>query len=684
MARIINKLFILIFLLIASPCFGATYTVTQTGAGADYSAATFNSESGDFSDDTFYFSGTITTRIIPAIYGTSGHPVILDGYQAGDFDPWGGGTDNCILSGSTAGVRIAGGLDYITVQDFRATGGGTSYAIMSVYNTTSSTNVSIGITFQRNYVYDANLNLFLAYTIVGGNGYQNSSYLTLDGNRMVGYGKSTDATQGLNFARADDLVLKNNEFGGGGASNCTSDNVIEFHDVNRGLVEYNYIHSAYNQSGIAIKELSNLVNNDVIVRFNKFYNNGSTTDNGRGISLTMNAGYSNHDIYLYGNYIYSGADFGIDIHRGNYNVHVWSNIISNNDRNGIILWTASGYLPEHDIFIYNNTIYGNETDDTGSTEEDRTGIGIRESSADDIFIKNNILMNNRPNATTYQQWASSSTIGAGESDYNTLYYTGQTASYYYDSAIRTLATMQEGTYSLETNSEIADPGFTNAAGSDFTLTAAGTPGVDLSQQFQVTVQGVTYTMNYHDGLDPDNTDWTTMPPTVATVDRNNYQWNRGAYVYFSETGSPAPVITSSADGATNACPQGADPISANFWLITDIASYCKGGIKSTTCAGDYPDGYDDAGLTAYDNPGGTNHGLFQTVACGAAHTVCAVCSDTLAAGGNESDWTEITRTVSAEEGINPPVALTIHSDTSGAVQVTIHSDTSGGVDVTPY
>ena len=65
-----------------------TYYVTQSGAGADYSVAQFNALSGDYSDDTFYFSGTITAIVDVDISGTSGGGyVTLDGYQAGDCDP---------------------------------------------------------------------------------------------------------------------------------------------------------------------------------------------------------------------------------------------------------------------------------------------------------------------------------------------------------------------------------------------------------------------------------------------------------------------------------------------------------------------------------------------------------------------------------------------------------------------
>jgi hypothetical protein len=62
-----------------------TYTVTQDGGGGDYSLAGFNALSGDYSGDTFYFSGTITGEITLSIYGTNGSPVILDGYQANDL-----------------------------------------------------------------------------------------------------------------------------------------------------------------------------------------------------------------------------------------------------------------------------------------------------------------------------------------------------------------------------------------------------------------------------------------------------------------------------------------------------------------------------------------------------------------------------------------------------------------------
>lgn len=566
------------------PTGAETYYVTETGNGTDpdcsgggapncagaWDVADFNSSANwsttdDINKidpgDTVYFSGTITSQIQPAGSGTSGNVITLDGYYAGSADPindcndtgtCGGSTASTVLlSGSTAGIRIATGQDYLIIQDFRATGGPTGSALYNIYNSTTSDSAD-HITFQRNYGYAANLKLFMSTNLYGGEGtYASAKYLTLVGNKMTGYGKTTDPNQGLNFVKVEDSVLYGNDFGGdAGSSTCTSCNTIEYHAMTRSLVQNNYIHDTYNQAGIAIKEIGALYNEDVVVKFNKFYRNGYTpADNGRGISLTINAGYYNRNIYIHGNYVYGGGDFGIDIHRGNKYVYVWGNILADNDRNGIILWTAGGYVAEDNIYLYNNTAYANETDDTGSTEEDRTGIGIRETAATNIYIKNNILQDNRPNATSYQQWASHSTITSGNSDYNTLHYTGQTASYYYDGGIKTLVQMQGAPYYLDINSNITDPGLTDPSNGDFTLSAPGEAGTDVSQCFSVTVQGssVSDLCTYY-LLDPNNTDWTTTLPTVAVLDTRSYGWVRGAYVYNARD---TIYITQTGAGAMN-------------------------------------------------------------------------------------------------------------------------------------
>ena len=112
-------------LILWSPlAFAATYTVSQTGAGDDYSVAGFNALSGTgFAGDTFYFDPDITSEIEVHIEGTvGGGYVTLDGYQAGTCDWIGTGAcaSCCTLdrTGGSAMIDIDGDLSYIKIRDF--------------------------------------------------------------------------------------------------------------------------------------------------------------------------------------------------------------------------------------------------------------------------------------------------------------------------------------------------------------------------------------------------------------------------------------------------------------------------------------------------------------------------------------------------------------------------------------
>jgi hypothetical protein len=108
--------------------------------------------------------------------------------------------------------------------------------------------------------------------------------------------------------------------------------------------------------------------------------------------------------------------------------------------------------------------------------------------------------------------------------------------------------------SMEGDAEEADPGFTNELTDDYTLDGTNnvSEGTDLSECFAVTIQGVLYEPCVDDALDPNGTDWTTTPPTVVTVKRDDYKrgtayWDRGAYVYDSGGENIVPTLTSFAD-----------------------------------------------------------------------------------------------------------------------------------------
>ena len=354
-----KKLFIL-FLLLPVTAFGATYTVTQTGSGADYSAATFNAESGDFSDDTFYFSGTFTSDLIPDVYGTSGSPVVLDGYQAGTCDPI---NDDCASGALLNNIVfwIKGGNDYITVKDFNIqTGdenseGGNACIYVNELNHTSE--VSDHIIIEYNYIHDCENELVRVTKVnPGGSGSDGSDYITMRYNKMVGYGDSVNASTGLLCYYCNDWVLEYNELAGDGTSICQSDNVVSLNAVERALVQYNYIHDAHEQAGIAIKEDGgDYANDDIIVRFNVLRANGSQDSYGKG-GRGMFVGTA-QDTYIYGNLIIANQEFGIDLSDGLDGIHIWSNIIANHDEMGISLWQRGAVVD--DVNIVNNTIVRN-------------------------------------------------------------------------------------------------------------------------------------------------------------------------------------------------------------------------------------------------------------------------------------------------------------------------------------
>ena len=122
----IKKLLLTILLILLLPVWAgaADYYVTQDGAGAPMSMAEFNALTGTgYAGDTFYFSGTFTTALIPGISGTAGGGyVTLDGYEADDYDPINtpAGTHAKITSsGSGEYFNLIRAQNYINVQDFQ-------------------------------------------------------------------------------------------------------------------------------------------------------------------------------------------------------------------------------------------------------------------------------------------------------------------------------------------------------------------------------------------------------------------------------------------------------------------------------------------------------------------------------------------------------------------------------------
>jgi len=116
-----KRLFLIfVLLLFACPAWGATYFVSQTGAGAKTGAdvdnasaiATFNAGTAPYNvldDDTVYLLDTITTAVTIPDGGTSGHVITVRGDYTGH---------SCtITKGAIASLRI-NGKSYVSVAGF--------------------------------------------------------------------------------------------------------------------------------------------------------------------------------------------------------------------------------------------------------------------------------------------------------------------------------------------------------------------------------------------------------------------------------------------------------------------------------------------------------------------------------------------------------------------------------------
>ena len=507
-------------LLFAGQAWGATYTVTQSGSGADYSIAQFNALTGtSYAGDTFYFSGTITSTISVTISGTSGGgDVVLDGYQAGDCDPINSECTSSALidHSSTFGIwngSYSTGQNYITIQDFRVTN-----VIHGMYFCAGSSH----LTFKRNYVHDCE---HAGIRNTHGSGFT-ASYVTIggasgDGNKITNCGQNDGENLCLSYF-VNDLVISYNEMGIDD-KNTYGREGLYIYTCNRVLIEYNTVYDIDIASGggeqcISAKGL----NSDVIIRFNDV-----SGANGNGIHVVN----YNQDFYVYGNRAYDNGGAGIGIGTQNTlsweggnsypeNIHVFSNLLYDNESWGVYtsLYGCSVYSCTLDkVYIYNNTIVGN-----GGYNYQSSGFYCAYGT--NIYFKNNILSNNVSNSAEQEIWTNNSTnITLGDN----LYYDATGAA--------TLTGI-----SMEGDATEADPKFVNTAASDYTLlgtSPALDAGTDLSGCFDITIQGTNYHICYDDALGK-NTDWTTTPPTIEILNRDDLGWDRGAYVYESPSEDP--------------------------------------------------------------------------------------------------------------------------------------------------
>jgi len=554
----------LLILLLPVWAMAADYTVTQTGAGADYSVAQFNALTGTgYAGDTFYFSGTITSTIqIEGLSGTPGNYITLDGWSGGDCDP----VKNRSCPGAavvsrprvkTSGIEYNGinliNCSYIAVQDFEITNGWAGIFFIGGL-TARATHVTV----RRNYIHNTygvgiqqtrnaatSTGMGVNYVTIGGA--LGDGNLVYDTSEYAEDPATTLNTHNLGVHRTNDCIISYNEIGNPAGDQDLTDkcNVISVNTSERVLIEYNKIYNPHGEAGVVFKEGGG---NDKICRFNEVY---GAALNG-GISVICGGGTIAR-VYIYGNWVHDSGE-GTQLYRNYDDVYIWANIYSDMVRRGVDCSYESG-TSQGDVYVYNNTFVR-----CGETGEPQPGaLRMYGSYPLNVRIKNNIFDNN--DDTHYGQVF----VFAGlekyltAMSYNIFNYTGRTPTAYYNSGYRDVDYLNSiGKFSNNTDQ---DPGFVDSRGDNFRLQStspARNTGADLSGLAgSVTVQGVVYNMYWDDCLDPNNTDWSTSPPTVATKKQDDYvSWEKGAYIYTGGGPGPAPnetptaIITTPASNVT--------------------------------------------------------------------------------------------------------------------------------------
>jgi hypothetical protein len=534
----------------------AIYYVTQAGAG-NYSGSDidnamrveneFNALSGNKEGNTYFFSGTITSEVVIDISGTGGGGYItLDGYQAGDVNHISGEDTNAALidiNNKSTGVRgiYANRENYIIIQDFRIKRAG-----HGIYFEGESTVDCTNIIIRRVWVEDMyNIGIELG----GADGSAGVSYGTIQDSVIydIGRSRSTSAISNINLDQGHNIVIKNNHIYNHVATALVYDGAdgVVGHGVQGLLLEGNLMYH-FGEDALDFKMDGTQSPQNLIARYNRMYDT-------KQYCITVQGEGDN--AYIYANYFgkegeTTGDDLVIQM-RGFEDVFVWANIFYKPDHAGFIAINVNETKVVDNSTLWNNTIVksGQQTDPDQDFFAGIAWWDAKTSLSHEAY--NNILIDNNEAANLdFQIWMDSNITFNGTTDYNLFHLTGDAPNVDWDGNERELTNPMASnvfctTDGQDCNGNVGAPLFVDYGNQNFTLQVdspaidSGTPittgGILNGRNWDVpTIQGVDYSLIVTPdlALDPSNTDWTTIPPTVQTLDQDDYGsiWDQGAYI----------------------------------------------------------------------------------------------------------------------------------------------------------
>lgn len=503
--------------------------------------------------DVVYFSGTISDRVILRKGGSLSGSITLDGYKTGETNPIQYiNTNTALLKKGLVIENKSNNIEYLTIQDFRITDPNGWRPALQIKGNAPHYNVSNNyIIIRRNYVYEAGDALLTFF--------HGKNNIIVD-NKFYVFGKLNNPpekiTQGAVFLlEFSNSLFARNEVGHDNSPITSgtggSPELVSLFGSQNTLIELNNLYGTPGQTGLRPKEhpAKRPANYNIVIRHNKIHNNHNTKMGG-GIHIHTRDNEPISDFYVYGNNIFGNGVDNLRIGTGVSNVYVWSNILSSAGKLGI---NVTGSSITENLHFYNNTIAHNNT--SGDTDANRGGIGVANGS--NVYIKNNIIWNNRPNGEKNKNQVNS-WIVLNALEHNIYFHSLGTPTIYYSGWYQTLDNIKSkyGFENTVPEGSIQDPLFINPNGidniygtidDDYRL-SANSPAIGkgniLSDSFNINLSNGnswfqtqtgydTLNFGFDDALCPIGTDWTTNPPTVisAKQGKNGRAWGVGAYVY---------------------------------------------------------------------------------------------------------------------------------------------------------
>jgi hypothetical protein len=509
------------------------YYVTQNGSGTKnglslsnaWSVSDFNSsanwsaidDSGKIDPgDTVYFSGLITTGLLPQGSGAPQNYITLDGYEADNIAflnlSESAGRAKIDLTLEDSGIRLSG-KSYITIQDFEITD-----CEHAIYVSDSSD----WITIKRSYMYLCDRNGIyigsgsLGVTIGGASG---------DGNVIKNIGVDT-AGADVVLCDADNVIISYNHLYADN-SRWGIDGVVPTcatsHDI---LIEYNSIHGhnhlTNGEDGIDLKDGAY----NIIIRYNKISDHYRDPESSSGSPTGLKVNNADN-VYIYGNWFENNETNLYLSNRENHdNIYVFSNLFIASEDSAIS--DNSAGFDANDHYYYNNTFSQNAYSPTNSNHT-----SLRINTNDGVIAKNNIIYKSRPNESDYIQVYLFNQAGDNTIlDYNRYYWPGKRSKLFTNGSSGDAIGWFER---VENHGSDGDPGLSNISNHGYTINPGAAiigAGVDMGTGAitNISIQEVVYPVYWDVALGP-NTDWSGIIPSIDVRRRDVVGWDIGAYAY---------------------------------------------------------------------------------------------------------------------------------------------------------